>query len=70
MLKLKIKYIRGFLGASVVKNLPGSAEEMGSVPGPRSSPGGGNGNLPGKSHGQRNLAGCSPCGCVESDTTY
>ena len=25
--------------------------------------------LPGKSHGQRSLAGCSPRGCKESDTT-
>ena len=25
--------------------------------------------LPGKSHGQRSLAGCSPWGCEESDTT-
>ena len=25
--------------------------------------------LPGKSHGQRNLVGCSPWGCEESDTT-
>ena len=25
--------------------------------------------LPGESHGQRNLAGCSPHGCTESDTT-
>ena len=25
--------------------------------------------LPGKSHGQRNLVGCSPWGCKESDTT-
>ena len=25
--------------------------------------------LPGKSHGQRSLAGCSPWGCKESDTT-
>ena len=25
--------------------------------------------LPGKSHGQRSLAGCSSCGCKESDTT-
>jgi len=24
--------------------------------------------LPGKSHGQRSLAGCSPWGCKESDT--
>ena len=34
----------------------------------------GNGNpssvfLPGKFHGQRSLAGYSPCGCKESDTT-
>ena len=27
------------------------------------------GFLPGKSHGQRSLAGCSPWGCKESDTT-
>ena len=25
--------------------------------------------LPGKSHGRRNLVGCSPWGCLESDTT-
>ena len=25
--------------------------------------------LPGESHGQRSLAGCSPRGCKESDTT-
>ena len=25
--------------------------------------------LPGKSHGQRSLVGCSPCGCCELDTT-
>ena len=25
--------------------------------------------LPGKSHGRRNLVGCNPCGCEESDTT-
>ena len=25
--------------------------------------------LPGKSHGQRSLVGCSPWGCYESDTT-
>ena len=28
-----------------------------------------NGNLPGKSHGQRSLVGCSPWGLEESDTT-
>ena len=26
-------------------------------------------SLPGKFHGQRSLAGYSPCGCKESDTT-
>ena len=26
-------------------------------------------HLPGKSHGQRSLVGCSPCGCYESDMT-
>ena len=26
-------------------------------------------SLPGKSHGQRSLVGCSPWGCEESDTT-
>jgi len=25
--------------------------------------------LPRKSHGQRSLVGCSPCGCYESDMT-
>ena len=28
-----------------------------------------NGNLPGKSHGQRSLVGCSPWGLEESDMT-
>ena len=38
-------------------------------------PGGEHGNqptpiiLPGESHGQRSLAGCSPRGCIESDMT-
>ena len=46
----------------VVKNPPANA---GSIPGLGRSPGAGNGNLlqyflPGKSHGQRSLAGYSP----------
>ena len=44
----------------MVKNLPastGDAEDLGSIPGLVSSPGVGNGNLPGKLHGQRNLVG-------------
>ena len=35
----------GFLGGSVVKNLPANAEEAGSVPGLERAPGEGNGNL-------------------------
>jgi len=54
----------------VVKNLPtnaGDARDVGSIPGSGKSPGGGNSNplvfLPGKFHGQRSLAGCSPWSC-------
>jgi len=50
----------------VVKNSPGNAGDMGSVPGSGRFPGKGNGNsffLPGKSHGQRNLTGYCPQGC-------
>ena len=44
------------------------------IPGLGRFPGGGHGNpiqdsWPGKSHGQRSLAGYSPWGCKESDTT-
>ena len=44
--------------------------DTGSVPGSGRSPGGRSGNsvlLPGKSHGQRSLAGCSPWGGRELD---
>ena len=52
----------------MVKNLPNSAGntgDAGSIPGSGRFPGGGNGNplpvfLPGKSHGQRSLAGYIP----------
>ena len=61
--------------ALVVNNLPANARDTrdtGSFPGLGRSPGGGHGNtpvfLPGESHGQR-LAGYSPQGCKESDTT-
>ena len=55
----------GFLGGSVVKNPPANARatgDTGSIPGSGRSPWGGNGSstpvsLPGKFHGQRNLAG-------------
>ena len=62
---------------SVVKNLPASArdtEDMSLSPGSGRSPGGGNGNLlhyflPGESHGQRSLVGCSPRGHKKQHTT-
>ena len=58
----------------MVKNLPDNAGDVGSIPGLGRYPGVGNGNptpafLPGKFHGQRSLAGYSPLGHKESDTT-
>ena len=62
---------KGFLGGSVVKNLPASVGDMGSIPGmgdpleeemPIHSS-----ILAGESHGQRRLAGYSPWGHKESD---
>ena len=55
--------VMGFPGGSVVRNLPANAEDVGSKipwrkkcqPPPVF--------LPGKSHGQRSLAGYSPWGC-------
>ena len=60
-----------FLGGSVVKNLPASARDVGSIPGSGRSLQVGNGNLfqPEKLLGQRSLVGCSPWGGKESDTT-
>ena len=63
----------GFSGGSVVKNSPFYAGDMGSILGLERSPGEGNGNplpvfLPGKSHGQRNLVGCSPWDCKKTQT--
>ena len=62
---------------SMVKNSPasaGDAGDMGSIPGSRRSPGGGNDNplqyfLPRKSHRQRSLAGYRPWDCKDSDIT-
>ena len=56
--------------ALVVKNSPANAgdiKDTGSVPGLRRSPGGKHWqpapvSLPGESHGQRSLVGCSPWG--------
>ena len=63
-----------FPGGSVVKKPPANAEDMSSIPGLGRSPGEGNANplqysCLEKSHGQRSLAGYSPWGHKESDTT-
>ena len=64
----------GFPGGSESKESVCNVGDMGSIPGFGRSPGGGHGNphpvfLPGESHGQRSLAGYSPWGHKESDTT-
>ena len=60
-----------FPDASVVKNLPANeGDRFNSWV--RRFPGGGQPTpvfLPGESHGQRSLAGHSPWGCTESDTS-
>ena len=61
----------------MVKNPPvnaGESRDVGSIPGLGRFPGGGNGNpvqpsLPGESHRQRSLAGYSPWGHKELNTT-
>ena len=63
--------------ALVVKNPPanvGDIRDVGLIPGLGRSPGGGHGNplqysCLEISHGQRSLAGYSPRGCKELDTT-
>ena len=67
----KLSFPWGFPGGTVIKNLPANAGDTGDaslIPVLGRSPGVGNGNptlvfLPGKFHGQRNLAGYSPWGC-------
>ena len=67
----------GLPGGTVVKSLPanaGDARDMGLIPGSGRSPGGGKWQptpvfLSGISHRQRSLAGYSPWGRKESDTT-
>ena len=67
----------GFPGGSVVQNPPANAGDtidMGSIPGLGRSSGVGNGNplqysCLGNSNGQRSLAGYSPRGHKDSDTT-
>ena len=63
-----------FPGGTVVKNLPASAEDVGSISGLGRSPGEGNGSplqlfLPGESHRQRSLVGYGPWGYKELDMT-
>ena len=59
----------------MAKNLPanaGNIRDTGSIPGSEISPGEGSSYLvflPGESHVKRHLAGYSPQGCTESDTT-
>ena len=66
-------YGKTWPGGSVVKNLPANAGDTGSIPGSGRSPGEGRQStpvfLPGKSHGQRSLASCSPWGHKEVDVT-
>ena len=70
---LYITLLMGLLVAQRVKNPPANAGNAGSIPGSKipwrskwqPTPV----LLPGKSHGQRNLVGCSPWGRQESDTT-
>ena len=57
----------GFPHSSAGKESACNADDLGSIPGSGRSPGEGNGKptpafLPGKSHGQRSLAGSSPWG--------
>ena len=63
-----------FPGSSDSKESACNSGDLGSIPGLGRSPGGGHGNPLQYSclenpHGQRSLAGCSPWGCKELDTT-
>ena len=66
--------IRVFLGGSAVKASAWNAGDLGSIPGSGRFPWRRKWQptpvlLPGESRGQRSLAGYSPCGLKESDTT-
>ena len=68
------KYTLGFPGGSNGKESACNVGNLGSIPGSGRSPGEGNGNplqysCLGNPHGQKNLAGYSPWGRQESDTT-
>ena len=72
-ISIYVSLLLGFPGGSEVKNLPANAGDMGSIPGSGRSPGVGNGNPLQNSglenHMDRSLAGCSPWGLKELDTT-
>ena len=72
--KLNLKFTWKYPGCSVVRDLPANAGDGGSIPGLGRFPWSKKWQctpafLPGKSHGQRSLAGYSPGGHRESDTT-
>ena len=61
----------GSPGDSILKNMPASAGNVGLIPGSGRSPGEVSGAplyLPGKSHGQRRLAGYRSMECKKSRT--
>ena len=65
---------KGFPGSSEGKESACNARDLGSVSGLGRSPGGGQGNplqcsCPENPHGRRSLAGYSPRGAIEPDTT-
>ena len=69
-------HIRTYKVVLVVKNLPanaGDVRDVGSIPGLGRSVEDKRTTtpvfLPGESHGQRSLVGCSPWGCKELDMT-
>ena len=68
-----IRVMRGFPGGSDNKESACNAGEKDSIPGLGRSPGEKNSYSlqysPGKFHEQRSLAGPSPWGCKEADTT-
>ena len=71
---VKAKSYQGFPDSSVGKESACNAGDLGSIPGLGRSAAGGHGNPLQYSflenpHGQRSLAGHSPWGCKESDTT-
>ena len=64
----------GFSGGSVDEEAACNVGDLGLIPGLERFPGGGNGNplqdsCLENSHGEKDLAGCSPWGCKKLDTT-